>query len=108
VNLLRRIRARLAANRQDYVDWLKIPREYNFVAIDAVDSLDLKGRVVWQAGRPVAFTDPVHPVDGRWIFTAAHPGDLPAKPPAYVAAEAIIGPLPPAAHSLRVRPGRLP
>lgn len=104
-SIFARARDRQAANRTDYVDFNQLPREVIAVAIDAVDSRDIKGRIVWQAGRPVAYSDPVHFVDGRWIFSGKKPGDMPKTQPAYVPAAAIIGPLPEASESLRVRPG---
>jgi hypothetical protein len=105
-SMLGRIIARLKANRQDYLDWLSIPRPYDFVAIDELDSRDHTGRVIFEAGRPVAYSDPVHFESGRWVFKAQKPGDMPTKAPAYVAAAAIIGPLPKPKESLRIRPGR--
>lgn len=101
MSLFRKFSNRLIANRQDYIDWLKIPREYSFVAIDAVDSRDSKGRVVFEAGRPVAYSSRPHFTEGRWAQR-----ELPTARPLYVAESVIIGPLPKAADSLRIRPGR--
>jgi len=104
--MLARIKEKRERARVDYLDWYDIPKSYNFVAIDAVDSLDSTGRVVFQAGRPVAYSDEVHQgLDGRWVFTAQKPGDRPKPRPLYVAAAAIIGPLPAPENSLRKRPG---
>jgi hypothetical protein len=102
-SLIDRIKDRQAANLTDYVDFNRLDPAIICVAIDAVDSRDLKGRVVFEAGRPVAYSDPVRFVDGRWIFAGKRPGDMPKLRPAYVPAEAIIGPLPEASESLRMR-----
>jgi len=104
--MLARIKDRQAANHTDYVDFNRLDPAIVYVAIDAADSRDSSGRVVFEAGRPVAYSDPVHFVDGRWIFTAKKPGDMPKLRPAYVSSEAIIGPLPEASESLRMRPER--
>jgi hypothetical protein len=99
--LLHRIALRLRSERGDYIDWLAVPREYRFVAIDAKPTLGRDGQVVYAAGRPVAYSCPVSLVDCHWI---AH--ELPEHRPMYLPLEAIIGPLPAPEHSLRCRPGR--
>jgi hypothetical protein len=106
--MAKRVRQRLdekrAARITDYIDFNQLDREIVCVAIDAADSKDTKGRVAFEAGRPVAYSDPVHFVDGRWIFAGKKPGDMPRIRPAYVPACAIVGPLPEASTSLRRRP----
>jgi hypothetical protein len=107
-SLQRTLRKGQAANVASYIDFRKVSKGYDYVAVDELDSLDTLGRVVFEAGRPVAYSDEPRLVNGRWSFHAEVPGDMPKLPPKYVRAEAIVGPVPPAHTSLVVRPGRAP
>ncbi len=98
--MLSRMNSKSVRKVSGYIDFGKIPREYRYVAVDSVDSLDTLGRVVFEAGRPVAYSDPVHFVSGLWVFTAQRPGDMPRKPPVYVPESAIVGQIPTPSESL--------
>lgn len=99
--ILKRISERRDKRRTDYVDFNRLPREVVAVAIDGLPGYLANGKVYSEAGRPIAYFAPVQWDEGReqWVSMTTPP-----RKPAYVPAEAITGPLPPARESMRRRP----
>jgi|WetSurMetagenome_2_1015567.scaffolds.fasta_scaffold511539_2 hypothetical protein len=99
--LLKRIAERKAKRQTDYVDFNQLPREVVAVAIDGLPGYATNGKMISEAGRPIAYFAPVRWSEEReqWV---SH--ELPPRRPAYVPAEAITGPLPTARDSMRRRP----
>ena len=103
MNVFKRIgamrRAKQRSNqRDDYLDWSRIPRAFSYVAIDAVDT----GH--WKAGQPIAYQREPAFSGGRWLRTAMDMMFMKTDTPEYVPQAAIIGKLPEPAASLRRRP----
>ncbi|MDD5305283.1 MAG: hypothetical protein PHS14_19475 [Elusimicrobia bacterium] len=99
--ILQRIAERRAKRRTDYIDFNLLPREVVAVAIDGLPTYGRDGKVVHEAGRPIAYFAPVawNETMERWESR-----ELAPRRPGYVPAEAITGPLPPARESMRRRP----
>jgi hypothetical protein len=99
--ILKRVAERQAKRQTDYVNFNRLPREVVAVAIDGLPTYGRDGKVIHEAGRPVAYFAPVHWNDSmeRWESR-----ELPPHRPAYVPAEAITGPLPDPRDSMRRRP----
>ena len=90
--------AQHSKQKDDYLDWSRIPRAFSYVAIDAVDT----GH--WKAGQPIAYQREPTFSGGRWLRTAMDMMFMKSDTPAYVPTAAIIGKLPEPAASLRKRP----
>jgi hypothetical protein len=99
--ILKRVAERQAKRQTDYVNFNRLPREVVAVAIDGLPTYNRNGEVVYAAGRPIAYFAPVYwnETMERWESR-----ETPPRRPAYVPAEAIIGPLPLARDSMRRRP----
>jgi hypothetical protein len=98
-SIIKTMRARRASLKDDCYDWSRIPREYNYIAIDAKDTGG------WKAGFPIAYQREPHYDNGRWLRAYDESVDVRKDVPALVDGAAIIGTLPMPANSLRKRPG---
>jgi|WetSurMetagenome_2_1015567.scaffolds.fasta_scaffold253042_2 hypothetical protein len=87
--------------QDDYLDWSKIPIEYNYVFIDEKPSILSNGFVMWKSGVPIACCNVAYFRDGLWYQKA---NIFVPKESIYVPKEAIIGSLPEPKNSLRKRP----